>query len=140
MELGVRKFIQGPKFNKMPIHYVERLTKKLTSDILLIQVLKEPLGSVKVGKKILSTISPMTVRKIRGKIEKSAIFGHFWAIFENVHFNPCHSWRHPFLSFYTYKNHFKKGSYIRSSCSKFTISPLILYLGLTTSVLPIYTL
>ena len=26
------------------MHYVERLTKKLTSDILLIHVLKEPLG------------------------------------------------------------------------------------------------
>ena len=33
-------------------HYVEPPSKKFTSAILLIQVLKEPLGSVLVGKKI----------------------------------------------------------------------------------------
>ena len=69
-------------------------------------------------------MSPITMRKVSGKFEKMQFLGHFWAIFENIDFRASNQ-KHPLaasiLSFYAYKNHFKKRSYIRSSCSKFTI-------------------
>ena len=71
------------------VHYVERLTKKTHVSYLADSGFKR---AIKVSKgrkkKYFSTISPMTMRKIRGKVEKMQFLGHFWAIFENIHFRP----------------------------------------------------
>ena len=58
------------------VHYVERLTVKLTVRYLADSGFKRAIR-VSIGRNFFSTISPITMRKVSGKFKKMQFLGHF---------------------------------------------------------------